>query len=153
MSESVPLVTTPAVTRWSPDRAPKPPAWPTPPMVETLLRGFLGRCPCCGKGDIFGKFLKVVPQCRACHAPLGVIRADDVPPYITIFIVGHIVIFGMLLLEQAAAPPIWLQTMIWIPVTLALVFGLMQRVKGAVVSLMVKLDLFDMQPESLGGDA
>lgn len=153
MSETIPRNIMPAPTRWTPDRAPKPPVWPTPPMVDTLLRGFLGRCPCCGKGQIFGRFLKVVPECSACHAPLGLIRSDDVPPYITIFIVLHIVVFGMLMLEQAAAPPVWLQTAIWIPVTLALLFGLMQRVKGVVVGLMMKLELIELEPESFGGNA
>lgn len=153
MSEAAPPLPLAAPTRWSPDRAPKPPAWPTPPMVETLRRGFLGRCPCCGEGRIFGKFLKVVPQCTACRAPLGLIRADDVPPYITIFIVCHIVIFGMLMLEQAAAPPIWVQTAIWMSVTLALLFALMQRIKGVVVGLMMKLELIELEPESLGGNA
>jgi uncharacterized protein (DUF983 family) len=153
MSGSLPLATTPATVRWTPDRAPKPPAWPTPPMVETLLRGFLGRCPCCGKGNIFGRFLKVVPECSNCHAPLGLIRADDLPPYLNIFIVGHIVVIGMLLLEQAASPPLWVHTAIWIPLTLALSFGLMQPVKGAVVGLMMKLDIINQEPESLGGDA
>ncbi len=32
------------------------------------------------------------PECPNCHAPLGLARADDAPPYFTILIVGHIVI-------------------------------------------------------------
>jgi uncharacterized protein (DUF983 family) len=149
MSEAIPAIARPKLVRWTPDRAARPSPWPTPPMVETLLRGVRGRCPCCGQGHIFGRFLKVVPECSACHAPLGLIRADDLPPYLNIFIVGHIVVLGMLLLEQAASPPLWLHVAIWIPLTLALSFGLMQPIKGAVVGLMMKLDLIDQQPETL----
>lgn len=149
MPDSIPLATRPGLVRWNPDRSPKPSPWPTPPMVETLLRGAGGRCPCCGKGRIFGRFLKVAPECSACHAPLGLIRADDLPPYLNIFIVGHIVVLGMLLLEQALAPPLWLHVAIWIPLTLALSFGLMQPIKGVVVALMMKLDLIEIPPETL----
>lgn len=153
MPDSIPREIPPELVRWTADRTPKPPLWPTPSMVETILRGFTGRCPCCGKGRIFGRFLKIVPECEACGAPLGLIRADDVPPYINIFIVGHIIVLGMLLLEQTVSPPLWVHAAIWIPLTLALSFGLMQPIKGVVVGLMMKLDLIELHPESLGGDA
>ena len=152
MPHTAPLAATPPV-RWTPDRVAKPALWPTPPLVQTLVRGLRGRCPCCGEGRIFRAFLKVAPECTVCHAPLGRIRADDLPPYLTIFLVGHVIVISMLILEQAYAPPLWVHTAIWVPLTLALTFGLMQPMKGVVVALMVKLGMFGDQPESLGSDA
>ena len=60
-------------------------------LVKSMATGFLGRCPHCGKGKIFGRFLKVRPDCESCGLEMHHHRADDLPPYIVIFIVGHIV--------------------------------------------------------------
>lgn len=148
----MPQIAAPAApARWTPDRTPKPSPWPLPATGEVLRRGFAGRCPCCGEGRIFGRYLKVNRSCASCGAPLGRVRADDVPPYVTIFIVGHLIVAGMLVLEQVAAPPLWVHCLIWLPLTVLLSLALLQPVKGAVVGLMFKLGMLDPQPESLAG--
>ncbi len=40
-------------------------------------RGFTGRCPSCGEGRLFNRFLKVNEQCEACGEELHHHRADD----------------------------------------------------------------------------
>jgi uncharacterized protein (DUF983 family) len=111
----------------------------TPDMKTSILRGLRGTCPCCGKSNLFAGWLRVTGTCTHCHAPLGLVRADDLPPYITIFAVGHVVIPGMLWLEKAHAPDPWTQAAIWVPVTLAMSLALMRPVKGATIGLMLKL--------------
>lgn len=148
-----PAIVTPATIRWTPNRSPVSPPWPVPSTSQALLRGLRGVCPACGESHIFNGYLTVARECTNCHAPLGTIRADDVPPYVTIFLVGHIVVIGMLLLEQAEAPPLWVHTAIWVPLTLGLCLALLRPIKGAVVGLMLKLGMIDARPESLGGDA
>jgi uncharacterized protein (DUF983 family) len=117
-------------------------------MPTALGRGFLGRCPACGQTHLFNGYLRVVLECSVCHAPLGEVRADDAPPYFTIVVVGHIVIPGMLMLEKAASPPMWMQAALWVPLTLALTLALLRPIKGATVGLMLRLGMF--KPE---GDA
>ena len=68
-----------------------------------VRRGFLGRCPHCGKGPMFRAYLKVNDVCPNCGEELFHQRADDAPPYITIFVVGHIVGSLMLLAEEILA--------------------------------------------------
>lgn len=102
-----------------------------------LRRGLRGVCPVCGEAALFLGYLRVRPCCPHCAAPLGRVHADDVPPYFTILIVGHIVVPGMLVLERAAAPPLWLQTAIWVPLTLILTLLLLRPVKGAIVGVML----------------
>ncbi len=65
-----------------------------PPFTTALLRGLKGLCPACGQTRAFQGYLRVKPDCVACGAPLGELRADDAPPYFTIFIVAHVVIGG-----------------------------------------------------------
>ncbi|MGH7152851.1 MAG: DUF983 domain-containing protein [Acetobacteraceae bacterium] len=127
--------------RWQPERAPAVPGWPIPPLGAALGRGFFGRCPACGQTHLFNAFLRVVPECRNCGAPLGLARADDAPPYFTILIVAHIVIPTIVILQREASPAPWLMWAIFVPLTLILTMGLMQPVKGATVGLMLRLNM------------
>ena len=47
--------------------------------------------------------------------------------------VGHIVVPGMLLLEQNVHPPSWVHMVTWVPVTLLLTLALLPPIKGAVI--------------------
>lgn len=129
------------------ETAPQSPA-PEPSLIEAMRRGLRGRCPVCGQGRIFSRFLKVVPQCAHCATPLGKLRADDAPPYFTILLVGHIVVPSMLLLEQIAAPPIWVHMALWIPLTLLLALGFLQPIKGVVIGVLWRLDAGEGEPIS-----
>jgi uncharacterized protein (DUF983 family) len=93
------------------------------------------RCPRCGKGAMFGSFLKVRDTCPVCGEELFHHKADDAPPYAVIFIVGHVVIAAMLSFEVAYAPPMWVHAAIWLPLTLIMALVLLQPVKGALVGL------------------
>ncbi len=127
--------------RWTPDRAERLPPWPLPTLPVAIGRGLLCRCPACGRTNLFRGYLRVVDVCAVCGAPLGLARADDAPPYFTIFVVGHIVVLGMLTLERACAPPLWVHAAIWLPLTVILAVGLLQPIKGATVGLMLKLGM------------
>ena len=127
--------------RWQPDRTSKPPPWPVPTLGTALGRGLLGRCPACGQTHLFNGFLRVVPECTHCGAPLGLARADDAPPYFTILIVGHIVIPALVLMQKYDDPPGWLLASIFLPLTLFLALGLIQPVKGATVGLMLTFNM------------
>ena len=137
-----------APIRWQPDRATKPPPWPVPPLGTALLRGLAGRCPACGRGRVFDGFLRVVPQCASCGAPLGLARADDAPPYFTILIVGHIVIPAMLIMQKMSDPPTWVLSAIFVPLTLVLALGFLRPVKGATVGLMLAFNMLKSDAET-----
>jgi len=101
-----------------------------------MLRGFRNRCPNCGEGKLLAGYLMPHKTCPACGAPNGEIKSDDAPPYLTILIVGHIVVPSLLILEQKASLPMWAQFAIWLPVTLVLMFTLLPRIKGAWMGFM-----------------
>ncbi len=127
--------------RWQPDRGVRADAWPMPPLLLALARGFACRCPACGQTKLFRGYLKVVPECMNCGAPVGLARADDAPPYFTVFIVGHVVVGGLLWLENAKSPPLWVHAVIWLPLTIVMSLGLLRPIKGATVGLMLKLGM------------
>jgi uncharacterized protein (DUF983 family) len=102
---------------------------------QAIWRGFRHTCPQCGKGHMFRKFLKVADTCDHCGEELHHHQADDAPPYFTMFIVGHIVVPLVLVVERLWHPALWLHFSLWTVVVLALTFALMPAVKGAIVGL------------------
>ena len=126
---------------WKPDRLAAASPWTVPPLATAIGRGLIGRCPACGQTHLFNGYLRVVPECRNCAAPLGRARADDAPPYFTIFVVGHIVVPLMFILDRAQNPPIWLMCAIFLPLTLLLSLALLRPIKGGTVGLMLKLGM------------
>ena len=113
---------------------------PTPAAGErnvtgAMLRGAAAACPACGKAPLYRAFLKVHESCPACGEALHHQRADDAPAYFTMVIVAHVVVGGLLALEQALAPPTWVQLAIWLPLTAILSLLLLPRVKGALIGL------------------
>jgi len=112
-----------------------------------MKRGFRGRCPRCGNGKLFRAFLKVDNNCSVCDLDFTPHRADDLPAYLVIVIVGHILVPVILWIETDYSPPVWLQLSIYLPLTLIASLALLQPVKGAVVGMQWALRMhgFDEQ--------
>ncbi len=104
-------------------------------IMRSMARGFMMRCPHCGRGRLFAGFLRSVEHCDACGEAFHHHRADDLPPYLTIFIVGHLVVALFMGVEQVTVLPLWAHLAIWIPVTLLLSLVLLQPLKGATIGL------------------
>lgn len=86
-------------------------------ISRSLLRGAWLRCPACGTGALFHRYLKVSDNCSHCGEALHHHRADDGPTYFTIVIVGHVVVSLVLAVEMAYRPPLWLHAALWLPLT------------------------------------
>jgi uncharacterized protein (DUF983 family) len=103
-------------------------------LGQSVRRGFMERCPNCGQGKLFRAYLKVNPRCPSCGEDLSHQRADDAPPYITMLIVGHVIVAGVLAAEDVfPQSPLWLDALIWLWLTVVLSLALLPRVKGALV--------------------
>jgi uncharacterized protein (DUF983 family) len=122
----------------------------TLPRAERSLwtavgRGVMCRCPNCGKGKLFRSYLKIADTCSECGEELKWHRADDFPPYIAIFIVGHLLV-GYLLhqeMTQPLEPIVYMATLL--PLALILPLVILPSVKGAVVGMQwaIKMGEFD----------
>ena len=111
------------------------------PLAQALARGLRCRCPHCGEGRLFASYLRSVDACAVCGEEIHHHRADDLPPYLTIFIVGHLVVAMFLAADEMVALPMWAHLAIWVPVTLVLSLGLLQPLKGATIALQWSLRL------------
>lgn len=104
-------------------------------LTKAMWRGFVGNCPNCGNGHLFGRFLKVADRCDKCGEEFHHHRADDFPAYLVIIVVGHAIVPAILVVEVAYAPPVWFQLIVWLPLTLFSGLFLLQPTKGAIVGL------------------
>ncbi len=107
----------------------------TRPVMPSMKRGFRGKCPHCGNGKLFRAFVKPVDNCSVCGEDYTPQRADDLPAYIVVSIVGHIVVGGFMATEMLTNWPSWLHLALWIPVTIIMSLALLQPVKGAIIGL------------------
>lgn len=108
---------------------------PRRPLWRAMARGFFGRCPKCGQGKLFERFAKSVPSCGNCSEDMSHHRADDFPAYINIFIVGHVIVAGFVLVERLVDWSAWVHLAIWVPLTIIMAVVLLQPIKGAVIGL------------------
>jgi uncharacterized protein (DUF983 family) len=105
------------------------------PLMPALMRGWRRRCPNCGGGPMMRGYLTVRERCAACGEELHHHRADDLPAWMTILVVGHVLASLLLSVEQAFRPPIWVHWAAWPALTLAMTLWLLPRMKGMVVGM------------------
>jgi len=123
------------------------------PLSLSLRRGFGGQCPHCGQGKLFRAYLKVADECSACHENFTAQRADDLPAYIVLFIVGHIVVGLLMSTDMEGNWPLWVHMVLWPALTLFLSLAMLQPVKGAVVGLQWALRMHGFSNSPDGDDA
>jgi len=103
---------------------------------DGLLRGLKRTCPNCGQGALFDGYLKVRSSCDHCGHQTGAYRADDGPAYVTMLLVGHVVVAPLMAFEfMWESPP-----EVVVPLALAGVAGAtlaaLPFVKGGFIGLL-----------------
>ncbi len=112
------------------------PGWGT-----SLARGIAMRCPACGRTSAFSGWFTIRPVCPVCAAPLGRVPCDTLPPYLTIVIGLAIIGAGLIVADRNHTLDYTTSLIVFIPLAIMLQLGLQRPVKGAVLALMMKLDL------------
>jgi uncharacterized protein (DUF983 family) len=105
----------------------------TPSLMTAIGRGLRFRCPNCGQGKIFRAYLKPVETCDQCGEPLGAIRAEDGPAWLTVLSLGPFLV-AITFFVSFGHIPLWVA----LPVTAIAVTGavlvLLPRIKGAFIA-------------------
>ena len=105
------------------------------PLGPALMKGLRYRCPRCGRGTLFRSYLKIVERCEACQLDLSNARADDLPPYVAITIVGHILVIGIMHFEMTGAHVAPWVYLVWtLPLAVVLPLLMLPSIKGGVVA-------------------
>ena len=110
---------------------------PTDPrdLRTAVLRGVKGKCPACGDAALFGRFLKPVSHCPACEQGWTHQRADDLPAYLVVLILGHVLVPLVVAANLRFDMAMWIQMTLWPGLALLFAMLMIQPAKGAVVGL------------------
>lgn len=113
------------------------------PLFRSIKRGLAQRCPSCGKGEIYGRYLKVRPACEACGQDLARYPADDGPAYLTILLIGHLIVGPALFFPVVWETPPQISLPIILGVLTVVTLLALPRVKGGWIGLMYALQVSD----------
>ena len=74
--------------------------------------------------------------CASCGERYGHIRADDGPAWLTILVVGHLVVGLILGIEPYTSWPSWVAILGWSTLTIALTLAFLPTAKGIFISIL-----------------
>ncbi len=122
---------------------------------QAIKRGVFNNCPACGSSRLFYKFLKPVDACEACGAEMHHHRSDDLPPYIVVLILGHVLMTGYMLTDRIMPDSLWVHLAVWLPLVVITALISIQPVKGGVIGLQWALRMhgFGEGPDGAEPDA
>ena len=99
-----------------------------------IARAVAGKCPACGRGKFFRSYLHQVENCSSCGEHFGKIHADDGPAWLTIIIVGHLVVPSALYAETVFRWPLLMSITVWPLTALALTLAVLPRAKAVFIA-------------------
>ncbi|MCB5201775.1 DUF983 domain-containing protein [Neorhizobium sp. T786] len=105
------------------------------PPMRSIGRGMRSTCPACGTGKLFRAYIKPVDNCGVCGEEIHHHRADDLPAYIVIVVVGHVMMTGYMLTDMAFRVSPWIHLAIWVPIAVLAALLSIQPIKGGVIGL------------------
>ena len=78
--------------------------------MQSVLNGLRCRCPRCGEGHVFSRFLTVADSCEACGLDFGFADPADGPAFFVMTGVGILVTAIWAVWAVMAQPPIWMRS-------------------------------------------
>lgn len=103
------------------------------PLKPALWSGWKCRCPECRQGRLLLGYLKVRDHCDHCGEELFHHRADDGPAYLTILVVGHLIVPIMHVVFVHFRPPAPVFAAVFVTAAVLLSLYLLPRLKGVVL--------------------
>ena len=111
----------------------KPVAAPSPALVALA-----GKCPRCGKGELFRRGLVLRDRCAGCGLDFSFIDTGDGPAVFAIFILGAVVLGSALIAEFKFNAPVWFHVVAWGLLTPLLAILILRSLKGLLIGLQFK---------------
>jgi uncharacterized protein (DUF983 family) len=104
------------------------------PPISPLSTGLAGRCPRCGDGRLFNGFITLAPRCNVCGLDYSFADSGDGPAVFVALFAGFIVLGIALWTEIAYEPPVWIDLLIFLPLTLIVCLGMLRPLKGFLIA-------------------
>lgn len=92
-----------------------------------------GLCPRCGAPGLFRGWLDFADRCPACALDFSGFNVGDGPAAILTLALGGAIVGVAIAIQLTLGPPIWVQMIVWLPVTGASVVGSLRLCKAALL--------------------
>jgi len=112
-----------------------------PDLLAGLRRGLCRRCPACGKGQLFCGYLEVRPVCAVCGNDNEQYPSDDFAPYVTMFLVLHLMVPLLVLADRAWEMSVWFEGVLATPIFSMATLAMLPFAKGGVIGLAWAVDV------------
>jgi uncharacterized protein (DUF983 family) len=106
------------------------------PLAVAMVRGFMGKCPNCGRSPLFASYLEQMQSCPLCGAEFGHIRADDAAPWLTLIVVGHLFLPLIFIVNLTALLPFWIGVTCWAAFFCGIALVVLPRAKGMFIGML-----------------
>ncbi len=93
-----------------------------------------GLCPKCGSKTMFAGMLAFADRCRVCSLDFSRFNVGDGPAALVTLAVGTITVALAIWLQLSVEPPLWVHAVLWIPLTLVLVIGMLRVTKAGLLA-------------------
>jgi uncharacterized protein (DUF983 family) len=110
------------------------------PPLSPFVTGMRGKCPRCGRGNLFIGYLPVAKRCTSCDLDYAFADAGDGAAW---FVMLFACVFGVgsiLGIEVAYSPAWWVHILIAIPVLIIIPMLLLRPVKGLLLAQQWRTD-------------
>ena len=104
----------------------------SPGIVEASFKGL---CPRCGRSTLFEGWAKFSACCENCRLNFAEFNVGDGPAAFLTLILGTVVVALAIWVQLAFSPPFWVHILLWLPLTIIGVIGLLRIAKGALMAL------------------
>lgn len=101
-----------------------------PAPVAAALKGL---CPRCGTRTLFAGPVAFAARCRTCELDYGAFNVGDGPAAILTLVLGALVVGLAIAIQLRFEPPVWVQVLVWAPITIALVVWSLRVTKAALL--------------------
>ena len=103
------------------------------PAVSPLKTGIAGKCPRCGRGNLFDGYLTVAPKCSSCGLSFEFADGGDGAAWFVMLFVSIVGVGSILGIEVAYSPAFWVHALIAVPLLIVLPLLLLRPVKGILL--------------------
>ena len=101
-----------------------------PDQIAAAVKGL---CPRCGAPGLFRGWIDFAAKCPRCGLDYNAFNVGDGPAAILTLVLGALIVGVAIWIQLAWGPPIWLQLIIWLPITVFGVVGSLRVAKAALL--------------------
>ena len=98
-----------------------------------VVAAIKGLCPHCGAPGLFKGLLSFADRCARCGLDYTAFNVGDGPAAILTLMLGSLIVGAAIAIQLTLGPPIWLQLILWLPITVVSVVGSLRVAKAALL--------------------